>query len=91
MHGHQALIEPHLSAFLFYRLRFGIVPHEGFLVIFTAGGSRHGETYGRSYSMGTFECFIDEEAEVPFSHAHRRIVSGEKDDLSAIESPADSQ
>ncbi|KAJ1439971.1 Zinc finger, RING-type [Sesbania bispinosa] len=50
-----------------------------------------GETGGRSYSMGAFEYFVDEEAEVSFSHAHRRIVSGEKDDSPAVESQADSQ
>ncbi|KAK7328671.1 hypothetical protein VNO77_22788 [Canavalia gladiata] len=45
------------------------------------------ETRGMSYSVGSFEYFIDEEAEVQFSHAHRRSVSGEKDSA-PVESPA---
>ncbi|KAJ1437086.1 Zinc finger, RING-type [Sesbania bispinosa] len=55
-----------------------------------ASDNAAGETGGRSYSVGAFEYFVDEEAEVPFSHAHRGIVSGEKDDSPAVESQADS-
>ncbi|CAJ1975711.1 unnamed protein product [Sphenostylis stenocarpa] len=50
------------------------------------------ETRGRSYSVGAFEYFIDEEAEieVAFSYASRRSVSGEKDEGVAVEAAADS-
>ncbi|GAU49530.1 hypothetical protein TSUD_407590 [Trifolium subterraneum] len=46
-----------------------------------------GETDRRSYSVGAFEYFIDEEAEIPFGHTNRRIVYGEKDDFLAMEIP----
>ncbi|XP_027338371.1 E3 ubiquitin-protein ligase ATL4-like [Abrus precatorius] len=51
-------------------------------------GGDTSDAAGRSYSVGSFEYFIDEEAEVPFSHAHRRSVSSEKDDAAAVEFPA---
>ncbi|TKY72927.1 E3 ubiquitin-protein ligase ATL4 [Spatholobus suberectus] len=51
-----------------------------------------GEMRGRSFSVGAFEYFIDEvaEVEVAFSYAHRISVSGEKDDRAPVEAPADS-
>ncbi|KAK7411808.1 hypothetical protein VNO78_03249 [Psophocarpus tetragonolobus] len=55
-----------------------------------------GETRGRSYTVGAFEYFIDEEAdtevevEAAFSYAHWRRVSGEKEDGAAVEATADS-
>ncbi|KAL2327536.1 hypothetical protein Fmac_020963 [Flemingia macrophylla] len=50
-------------------------------------GSAAEETRGRSYSVGEFEYFIDEEAEVAFVYADRRTVSGEKEDAAPVESP----
>ncbi|CAL5184643.1 unnamed protein product [Lathyrus oleraceus] len=50
----------------------------------TASENDSGETDRRSYSVGAFEYFVDEEAEIPFGHTDRRIVSGEKDDAPAV-------
>ncbi|XP_058758579.1 E3 ubiquitin-protein ligase ATL4-like [Vicia villosa] len=50
----------------------------------TASENVSGETDRRSYSVGAFEYFVDEEAEIPFGHTNRRIVPGEKDDAPAI-------
>ncbi|XP_020203196.1 E3 ubiquitin-protein ligase ATL4 [Cajanus cajan] len=60
-----------------FRLEIGNISSSRRGAATSAGG---GETRGRSYSVGAFEYFIDEEAEVAFSYAHRRSVSGEKDD-----------
>ncbi|KAK7304029.1 hypothetical protein RJT34_15022 [Clitoria ternatea] len=50
-----------------------------------------GEMRGVSYAVGSFEYYIDEEAEVAFSHAHRISVTGEKDDGALVEIPANSE
>lgn len=50
----------------------------------TAASNNVGETDRRSYSVGAFEYFVDEEAEIPFGQTNRRIVSGEKDDAPAM-------
>ncbi|XP_045818729.1 E3 ubiquitin-protein ligase ATL4-like [Trifolium pratense] len=56
-----------------------------------ASNNVSGETDRRLYSVGAFEYFVDEEAEIPFGHTNRRIVSGEKDDSPASEVPVVSQ
>ncbi|KAI9072377.1 hypothetical protein K1719_045658 [Acacia pycnantha] len=40
----------------------------------------------RSYSVGSFEYFVDEDFEVPISHAHQRSVSDNKDEPVTVES-----
>ncbi|CAK8532121.1 unnamed protein product [Lathyrus sativus] len=50
----------------------------------TASENVSGESDRRSYSVGAFEYFVDEEAEIPFGHTNRRIVSGEKDDAPSV-------
>ncbi|XP_028777993.1 E3 ubiquitin-protein ligase ATL4 [Neltuma alba] len=42
----------------------------------------------RSYSVGSFEYFVEEDYEIPISHAHRRSVSDNKDESVVIESQA---
>ena len=44
--------------------------------------SHTGGTRGRSrsYSIGSFEYFVEDDSEVPFGHAHRRSVSDNKDE-----------
>nr|AAN32654.1 RING-H2 protein [Medicago sativa] len=54
-----------------------------------------GETDRRTYSVGAFDYFVDEEAEIPVGNTNRRIFSGEKDDAAVlsveVETPVDSQ
>ena len=39
----------------------------------------HGRS--RSYSIRSFEYFVEDDSEVPFGHAHRRSVSDNKDEI----------
>ncbi|CAL0329520.1 unnamed protein product [Lupinus luteus] len=50
-----------------------------------ADDARSGGAGTRSYSIGSFEYLVNEDSEVPFSNAHRRSVSDQKD----IPFPAD--
>ncbi|AES65617.1 putative transcription factor C2H2 family [Medicago truncatula] len=54
-----------------------------------------GETDQRTYSVGAFEYFVDEEAEIPVGNTNRRIFSGEKEDAVVlaveVETPVASQ
>ncbi|KAK7354554.1 hypothetical protein VNO80_20019 [Phaseolus coccineus] len=72
-----------------FRLEIGNISSSGRQS--TAAGE---EMRGRSYSVGAFEYFIDEEAEaeieVAFGYAIRRSVSGEKHDRATVEAAADS-
>lgn len=70
-----------------FRLEIGNVSSRRELPSDTATG----ETDQRSYSVGAFEYFVNEEAEIPFGNTHRIIVSGEKNDAPALEIPVVSQ
>lgn len=48
----------------------------------------NGESRSRSYSIGSFEYFVEEESEIPFSEAHRRSLSDRKEFSASTESPA---
>jgi len=54
-----------------------------------------GETNHRTYSVGAFEYFVDEEAEIPVGNTNRRMFSGEKDNAAVlaveVETPVVSQ
>ncbi|CAI8589683.1 unnamed protein product [Vicia faba] len=63
-----------------FRLELGNVSNRGA----TASEIVSGENDRRSYSVGAFEYFVDEEAEIPFGHTNRRVLSGEKDDAPAV-------
>lgn len=43
-----------------------------------------GETDQRTYSVGAFEYFVDEEAEIPVGNTNRRIFPGEKEDAAVL-------
>ncbi|KAJ7950699.1 putative Ring finger protein [Quillaja saponaria] len=59
-----------------FRLEIGNISGRG--IVSDSGEAR---TRSRSYSIGSFEYFVDEESEVPFSHAHRRSVSDNKEEV----------
>ncbi|KAE9600802.1 hypothetical protein Lal_00011177 [Lupinus albus] len=57
--------------------RRGTAPEDS--VSSAADDGRSGGAGTRSYSIGSFEYLVNEESEVPFSNAHRRSVSDQKD------------
>ncbi|KAI4353131.1 hypothetical protein L6164_002102 [Bauhinia variegata] len=66
-----------------FRLEIGNISRRG-TVSDSAGEVRTGSrSRSRSYSIGSFEYFVDEDSEVPLSHAHRRSISDNKDDSTA--------
>ncbi|XP_061370537.1 E3 ubiquitin-protein ligase ATL4 [Gastrolobium bilobum] len=76
-----------------FRLEIGNVSRRGTEPVAAAGGVGIGVGGGsrsrsRSFSIGSFEYLVEEESEVPFSHAHRRSVSDEKDIRLPADSPA---
>ncbi|XP_057732020.1 E3 ubiquitin-protein ligase ATL4-like [Arachis stenosperma] len=74
-----------------FRLEIGNVSRRGTAPDGSAavsGESRAGGARSRSYSIGSFEYFVDEDSEVPFSHAHRRSTSDQKDIPASAEAPA---
>ncbi|KAI9072374.1 hypothetical protein K1719_045655 [Acacia pycnantha] len=66
-----------------FRLEIGNISRRGSAPPDVSGDPR---TRSRSYSVGSFEYFIDENFEVPISHAHHRSVSDNKDEPVTVES-----
>ncbi|KAF7844978.1 E3 ubiquitin-protein ligase ATL4 [Senna tora] len=70
-----------------FRLEIGNISRRG-TAPDAAGGEARARSRSRSYSVGSFEYFVEEDFEVPISHAHRRSVSENKDDTVVVESQA---
>ncbi|TKY68840.1 E3 ubiquitin-protein ligase ATL4 [Spatholobus suberectus] len=67
-----------------FRLEIGNISRRG-----TDGGAADGAaTRSRSYSIGSFEYLVDDESEVPFSHARRRSGDDAKEFPAPAEAPA---
>ncbi|KAK4269844.1 hypothetical protein QN277_022951 [Acacia crassicarpa] len=66
-----------------FRREIGNISHRGPVPPDEAGDLR---ARSRSYSVGSFEYFVDEDLEVPISHGHQRSVSDNKDELVSVES-----
>ncbi|XP_020208961.1 E3 ubiquitin-protein ligase ATL4 [Cajanus cajan] len=65
-----------------FRLEIGNISRRG-----TEGAAAtRGSSRSRSYSIGSFEYLVDDESEVPFSHARRRSVDDAKEFPAAAES-----
>ncbi|KAL2319795.1 hypothetical protein Fmac_028764 [Flemingia macrophylla] len=64
-----------------FRLEIGNVSRRG-----TEGAGERGGSRSRSYSIGSFEYLVDEDSEVPFSHARRRSADEAKEFPPAAES-----
>ncbi|KAK7350515.1 hypothetical protein VNO77_09215 [Canavalia gladiata] len=67
-----------------FRLEIGNVSRRGTDGVVDTAASRGGS---RSYSIGSFEYFVDDESEVPFSHARRRSIDDQKDYPAPAEAP----
>lgn len=70
-----------------FRLEIGNISRRGTAPPEVVGHER-ARSRSRSYSVGSFEYFVDEDIEVPISHAHRRSVSDNKDESVVVESLA---
>ena len=69
-----------------FRLEIGSISRRGTA---SSAANAAGEARAtRTYSVGEFDYLVDEDAEIPFRHACRRIDAGEKDDAAPVEPPA---
>ncbi|KAK4269845.1 hypothetical protein QN277_022952 [Acacia crassicarpa] len=68
-----------------FRLEIGNISRRGSAPPDVAEDAR-ARSRSRSYSVGSFEYFVDEDFEVPIRHAHQRSVSDNKDEPVTVES-----
>ncbi|KAK7286946.1 hypothetical protein RJT34_22317 [Clitoria ternatea] len=72
-----------------FRLEIGNVSRRGTDgAVDGGGGGARGGSRSRSYSIGSFEYLVDDESEIPFSHAQRRSVDDHKDFPAPAEAPS---
>ncbi|XP_027336994.1 E3 ubiquitin-protein ligase ATL4-like [Abrus precatorius] len=69
-----------------FRLEIGNISRRGTEGAADGGGVRGGSR-SRSYSIGSFDYLVDDESEVPYSHARRRSVDDHKEFPVASEAP----